>query len=35
VVRTVQTGFVRNYGVVLVAGVIAVVAWMVVAGGGA
>ena len=32
--RTLQTGFVRNYGVSFVAGLIAVVLWLVIAGGG-
>jgi len=32
--RVVQTGLVRNYGVLFVAGVLAAVIWMVVAGGG-
>ncbi len=32
--RPLQTGFVRNYGAVFVAGVVVVVAWMLVVGGG-
>ena len=33
-VRMLQTGFVRNYGVSFVAGLVAVVIWLVIAGGG-